>query len=427
MKRATAESFMTVSNVTAEGMQAGRTGRSSLSICLCAVLVLGCSGDRLGSKARTSRGPGPYLYRDLSFNGKLLLVGDSLWDVESGKELRHGEVQPRGVPQRFVTASRFSPDGRRVLIASARNAGAGLIVGGAVEVHDTVTGEIIVRFSPQDGYLFDAQFSPDGKRILTVDMSDTIHIWDAGSGQKLLVMKGLWIPHSVPSVRFVSFSPDGRRVLVLSYEKVTVFHATTHEQICQFKAPKETARPDFFVSTQFSPDGKLVLTEQCNGVTRIWDAVTGQQTQFFAAVSTSDRFWPYAIFTPEGRRVISGSDDGMAILWDLTTAKEIRRFQALGLERGPIDEMIISNDGKRLITVCSETEYPNSGVRNSSARRSAVLWDADTGQEIRQLPNQEQIADFSPVGHTFITVKNGKPSALYDGARGDCVCRYDEN
>src|SRR5208283_5167372 len=111
------------------------------------------------------------------------------------------------------------------------------------------------------------------------------------------------------------------------------------------KPQKETMKPDFFVSSQFSPDGKLVLTEQCNGVTRIWDAVTGQQVQVFAAVKLSSQYWPYALFTPDGRKVISGSDDGVAILWDLDSGQEIRRFQMPGLERGPVDRMIITNDG----------------------------------------------------------------------------------
>lgn len=397
----------------------------------------GCVGTRnnqavppssLGGPAPSGRGPGPCFCRDLCFNGKRLLIRDSLWDVASGKELRHGEAQPRGMPQKFVMATRFSPDGKRVLIATAKNFGADLILEGQVELQDLVTGQRIARFSPHDGYVWDAQFSPDGSRILAVDTSNTVQIWEATSGQRLLALQGLWTPlFGTPAARYVSFSPDGRRVLVLSHDKVAIFDASTAKQICQLKATEDTGRPDFFVSTQYSPDGKLVLTEQCNGVTRIWDAATGQQTQVFAAVSTTGRFWPHALFTPEGRRVMSGSDNGIAVLWDLTSAKEIRRFQAPGLERGPVDEMIISNDGERLITVCSGIDPANSGVKNAVARKSGFLWNVETGQRIRQLPSQEQIVGFSPVGHTFITVKNGKPCALYDGTTGNLIRRYHEH
>jgi len=381
----------------------------------------GCSSAHIDERAQNVSGPGPYFYRDLSFNGKLLLVGDSLWDVESGRELRHGEVQPRGVPQRFVTATRFSPDGRRVLMAAAQNFGV-LILGGPVELQDLVTGEAIVCFSPHDGYVWDAQFSPDGKRILTVDMSNTIQIWDASSGQRLLVLQGL---HAValgsPAARYVSFSPEGRRVLVLSHDKVAVLDSTTAEQICQIKARKDTARPDFFVSTQFSPDGKLVLTEQCNGVTRIWDAMTGRQTQVFAAVSSGGRFWPHALFTPEGRRVVSGSDDGIAILWDVESGKEIRRFQIPGPGRGPVDQMIISRDGKRLIAICE-----SAANEPPIATKAGALWDVESGRLIKQFDDleRERIVGFSPIDETFVSTKHDKPAALWNGATGKVIRAY---
>jgi WD40 repeat protein len=366
----------------------------------------------------------------LSFNGKLLFIGDSLWDAESGKQLWHREVQPP-VLQAFVTATRFSPDGRRFFSATA-NPGPDMIVGGPFELRDLAAVKETVRFVPQPGCVVDAQFSSDGKRILTAwtGNPDPIQIWDASSGRRLLVLQGLYTAGPDPSsARYVSFSPEGRRVLVLSMYKATIGDAITGEQLCslELEPAQRTKEPDFFVSTQFSPDGKLFLTEQCNGVTRIWDAATGQQVQIFTAVHESEQSNPYALFTPDGRRVISGSDEGIAILWDLASGKEIRRFQTPGLERGPVDQMTISNDGKRLITSCQDVEYAGRG--NRSSIRNGILWDVETGREIRQVTKQttiyaERIVGFSPSDETFITVKGGKPAALWDGATGKMIREY---
>lgn len=54
-------------------------------------------------------------------------------------------------------------------------------------------------------------YSPDSKMILSCSQSGTIHVWDAESVQKLLVLQG----HSFP-VRSVVFSPDSKRVTSVS-------------------------------------------------------------------------------------------------------------------------------------------------------------------------------------------------------------------
>src|SRR5215471_7984220 len=116
-----------------------------------------------GDEARNSATPDSYFCSALNFNGKLLLTRDSLWDVETGRQLRHLHV-PK--PE-FVTSAGFSPDSRLAFTATARNVGAEIIFGGAVQLWDVATGDETVRLVQKEGYVFDAQFSPDGKRILT--------------------------------------------------------------------------------------------------------------------------------------------------------------------------------------------------------------------------------------------------------------------
>ena len=115
---------------------------------------------------------------------------------------RSGEILGSFVHEKNVTSAVFSPDGRRVLTASADTT-ARLWAVGAEE-------EPLQVFRGHRAGLHQAAFSPDGQRIVTACEDDSIRIWDLDGAllSELRAQAGL---HSAV------FTPDGRSVLASSW------------------------------------------------------------------------------------------------------------------------------------------------------------------------------------------------------------------
>jgi tetratricopeptide (TPR) repeat protein len=217
-----------------------------------------------------------------------------------------------------VTSAQFSPEGKRIVTASQD---------GTARVWDAQSGQQLAEL--QHGNLvavISAQFSPDGRRILTVSRDGTAPVWDAQSGQQLTQLGG--------EVKSAQFSPDGNRILTVSETSARVWDAATGQPLTE---PLQNNTP--VLSAQFSPDGKRIVTATFGGGARVWDAQTGQQLMepllhsrtprpgefnrgsnrgLVVAVRSSVNF---AQFSPDGKRIVTASDDGTARVWDVAPSQ----------------------------------------------------------------------------------------------------------
>ena len=76
----------------------------------------------------------------------------------------------------WVMAAQFSPDGKRIVTASADH---------TARVWDAQTGQPLTEPLKHADQVTAAQFSPDGKRIVTASADNTARVWDAQTGQPL--------------------------------------------------------------------------------------------------------------------------------------------------------------------------------------------------------------------------------------------------
>ena len=105
-----------------------------------------------------------------------------------------------------VNSANFSPDGKKIVTASWDT---------TVRVWD-IKGNQIAEFNGHTSYINSAYFSPDGKEIVTASLDKTARIWDSKDDQ---------IPER-QSNNNVDFIIDFDRLLILGCEKLHDYLST---------------------------------------------------------------------------------------------------------------------------------------------------------------------------------------------------------
>jgi WD40 repeat protein len=101
-----------------------------------------------------------------------------------------------------VWQASFSPDGKKLVTGSAD---------GSVRLWEVATGRELRRFAGHSGRVFGAAFSPDGKYVVSSGVDGTARLWDVQTGQEVRRFTG-----HTKEIRNVTFSPDGKYILTAS-------------------------------------------------------------------------------------------------------------------------------------------------------------------------------------------------------------------
>jgi RNA polymerase sigma factor (sigma-70 family) len=173
---------------------------------------------------------------------------------------------------------------------------------------------------------FDLAYSPDGSRLVSTGMDNTVRIWDPATGKELMTLSG----HTLP-VLCVAFEPDGRHFLTVAAEhwagpnfartpgEVKRWDARTGNEVRSYAPPGEL--PTFGVAV--SPDGKhMAVTGGANGalarVTLI-DIASGETVW----THEKELEWPYhpVDFSPDGRLIVAAGGKREVNVLERTSGK----------------------------------------------------------------------------------------------------------
>jgi WD40 repeat protein len=301
-------------------------------------------------------------------------IGREVWDIVTGKVLAH---------RKWVNNATFSPDGSRVVTASAD---------GTARVWDTATSKLIGTPLAHQGEVWSAAFSPDGARVVTASADRTARVWNAATGKPI----GIPLAHQ-KWVNSAAFSPDGSRVVTASDDRTArVWEAVTGKPV-----GIPLAHQGEVVGAAFAPDGSRVVTASWDGTARVWDAATGQP---IGTPLAHQGHVVSAAFSPNGTHVVTASADGTARVWDTAIGN---RLGTPLKHQGVVCSAAFSSDGTRVITV--------------SLDQTARVWDTVTGKPLGPpLTHQGEVwrAAFNPDGSRVVTASWDQTAQIWDTATG---------
>jgi WD40 repeat protein len=348
----------------------------------------------------------------------------SLMNIDSVPTYAIGVTKLAEVAHLKFAEPSFSPDGVRVITA----------LGNGAQVWESATARAIGDSIIHENFVQFASFSPDGRRVVTIDWLGTVRTWDSSTlveigkplesfyspasaaissdGAQIAIAtdSGSLLTHSLRnvmpslSVRTLShssmaaFSHDGRRIAIAG-ETAQIWSLQNGMALgAQFH------HDDWVRFVAFSQDDTRLVSASLDGTARIWDvlnrAAIGAPLKHEGSVNT-------AAFSPDGTLVVTASADNTARVWD------VRSGVAIGARLkhdGEVNSAVFSPDGSRVVT--------------TSADATARVWDTQRGEEIGAPLKHEgsvNMAAFSPDGARVVTASDDATARIWDVQSGAAI------
>ncbi len=242
-------------------------------------------------------------------------------------------VLPIGHTDKIATAE-FSPDGKKVVTASDDK---------TAKIWDVGTGYLLADLKGHKGAVTAAKFSPDGKKIITRSAimeeefsyvyKDWYHLWDATTGQPISYLRIL--DSSLSS--FPSFSNDGEKIMTVT-DSVRIWNVNNGLAIKTL-----TANVGAISLSLFSTNSNYIFIADTNKTIGVWDVATGKQQQLLKGYTALVK----VIQQSAGRNEIITISANETITWNAISWSLIRKISG----RIDGDEIFqLTPDGQRIVT-----------------------------------------------------------------------------
>jgi WD40 repeat protein len=402
------------------------------------------------------------------------------------------EQQTPGFAER--DAPTLSPDGR-LFVAANIDAWRRGEADDFARIVDVASGEIVSRLAPRNASnspffkaglsgSFVAQFSPDGKRLLTVSsdshvriikpdtpattLSSTatdqwpiseelpftpVRVWDVTTGRELFHAAGLKC-----AVDWASFSPDGRRILTRSTSGENYCYVQPEDGKVVASGGHRVADPGaVFIHVWDAASGKLLLTvrdvlnpthewegsitwgpgSHAFGASKLWGWVDfeNKKLTMLPGIGSHD----VLLFSRNGRSLLSRNSD-QAVLFDVALATgaggaeeqfELAEYSPDGeksrpaLRRAAGGARQVPLGGNSLSIVAAAFSGDGRRLAAATADHAVQIWDVGTGTLRHTLRGHTRSASqvaFSDDGQWLVTASDDRTARVWDvGSGGEFV------
>jgi WD40 repeat protein/serine/threonine protein kinase len=336
---------------------------------------------------------------------KAALSPDGLRLATSSEErLRLWEIDPYLptllMTNNLVNYAEYSPDGKFIVTAGADGVG---------QVWNAQDGQPIGAPLRHESGLTTARFSPNGEQVVTGGFDKTARLWDARTGQPL--------GEPLRREKIIGdalFTPDGKSILTAEYEPDLSGIFAKRDVSATLWDAKTGKLMGPFLSTgwgvarlRFSDDGLRLVSLSGLTTMELWETQAVQPSSFHVGflLKHSEAAINHAEFSPDGQRLVSAGNDRTARLWNVTTGEELGEPMR---QQNQVNWATFSPDGRQVATVNED------GL--------LIFWDGRTGVELgnsRQFTQKLRSVDWSPDGKRLLMVgRNGGVWTLSAGACG---------
>ncbi len=211
------------------------------------------------------------------------------------------------------------------------------------------------------------KFSADGTRLLSAGQDNTVRIWDVAARRLLVTLRG----HGGPVRSCAFLGPDSRYALSGGLDKqMKLWDVDKYREYRVIGGRVVDGHRHQILAADLSSDGRLIITASRDRTARLWDVATGQaagRLEEGHAIPPSS-----ALFFADGKKLATASLGGNVRIWDVATGAQTLSISAPGARAA----MAVSRDGRSVLTGGGEGTV------------MAALWDAQSGQPIRQFVGQ---------------------------------------
>ncbi len=283
-----------------------------------------------------------------------------------------------------------------------------LAEGNKVRVYDTSTGNLKFAVDSTSPLSRDLIFSRAGGRLVIVD--DKIRWLNAANGAVIASFD--WTTGRLGGL---ALSADGLTLAVVGHGGVGDLTSIFRLDAAAKKVTplvKDFGRAGTEFGFAMTPDGgRITVGYRYSGTLSVFETTTGREI----ARNTSASASPIAAmaFSGDGAKLATADNEGTIKIWADVEKLDSKSAAILTLKghRGVINSVRFSSDGKRLVTASSD--------------KTARVWDLENaGAAIRSLeglPNDQlRVTRFSPDGQ-LIAAASGSSLRLWDAATGQLV------
>ena len=299
-----------------------------------------------------------------------------LWDVEARRDLRRFIGHTAS-----VWAVAFSPDGKRALSGGADQ---------TVRLWDVDSGSELRRFEGHAGLVLCVAFSPDGKQALSAALDHGIVLWDVETGKELRRLDGL-----ARFVNALAFAPSGNEALLAGDSVIHLVNLRNGKELRTF-----TGHTASVTGVAFAPDGKQVASASDDGTVRLWETASGRVMRSFVG---HDSYVKGVAFSSDGKRILSCGTDTTVRLWDANSGKELRRF---GKHAATVLAVAFAPDGRSTVSAGNDSDvrlWELEKVRGSEPTPPMVDTQPTQEEPKRELRPVRVIAAGGTVGNLMLS------------------------